>query len=1048
MALSHQYSDIFLSYSRGNSAFVRQLFERLDEGEVQVWIDWDDIPPTAEWWHEIETGIDAANTFVFVMSAASLSSPVCHMELAHAIASNKRIVPVLHEQADRSQATRVLLDRVAENAYIQALLAGRDPQAVADENWTLLESLNWLFMRATDDFDTAFATLIQSLNTDIDHVRAHTRLLVRAREWDTRHRENSFLLGGQQITEAENWLAQGLEKTPPPTALQMEYISASRLAATRRQRLIQSSMLVALVGTIVFSVLLALAATDANEQRTFAVTSQALAEANEATAISNAQTATVAQGVAEQNAATATVAQGEAFIQRDRADEQAQLALSRQLAAQASTLFTDAPEEALLIALEAFRIADTEEARRSLIEGLQTAPQIRYAIQAYPNPIQQLHFSPDSRTMATIDNEDGLLLWDVETAQQLNLSPDIWWSVNTAQFDDTGNLVTVGALSRFATWDSRTGAPISLPALTDLSNTSEASLSTALSRDGRRLATFQPFLSRVALTDTSNGDIIVSIDIGDAMEAFSEISEIALSDRGDRLLMYGGSTLSLWDESTGAIYEPADEFVYTAALSPNGQLLAWAEFINQRAIIRVWAVEKQSMLTSIEPGIDFPIRTLQFDEASHVLYYGTTEGSVGGHDVLAQEVVLPLTRAHTTSIEALAINATGDLLLSGDETGVVILWDINQTDRLARHLTDDFSRHVRYLGEDQRYLLAANVDLAIYDLQNPAEPVLVQPTGYDQYVRKIAWDADRSLLATLGGQGSVLKLWHVQIVDGQPRIDLLADDLQRDISDMDFSPDGHYLLTVADDHINAFAIDESMGDWTIQKVDLPDVPAVSVVTVDPANNRLATGQIFSVGDLINSESSTDNKVTLYSLDERGLPYGDPMRTIILPQRFLTVPWLIAFSPDGTLMAATDIEGNIGIWSLTDESAAPLLINSPLRTINSMQFSADSTLLLTTNTEGEIQQWDVLSGREAGAPLGRTGNPLLDLDVDASGSIVAASEDGILLWRFDDEQLANLVCERANLVLSPAQWRQYFGDVPYRASCPDRSLTAADLLMLQ
>ncbi|MCA9895663.1 MAG: toll/interleukin-1 receptor domain-containing protein, partial [Anaerolineae bacterium] len=149
MALSHQYSDIFLSYSRGNSAFVRQLFERLDEGEVQVWIDWDDIPPTAEWWHEIETGIDAANTFVFVMSAASLSSPVCHMELAHAIASNKRIVPVLHEQADRSQATRVLLDRVAENAYIQALLAGRDPQAVADENWTLLESLNWLFMRAS-----------------------------------------------------------------------------------------------------------------------------------------------------------------------------------------------------------------------------------------------------------------------------------------------------------------------------------------------------------------------------------------------------------------------------------------------------------------------------------------------------------------------------------------------------------------------------------------------------------------------------------------------------------------------------------------------------------------------------------------------------------------------------------------------------------------------------------------------------------------------------------------------------------------------------------
>ena len=39
-----------------------------------MWVDWEDIPPTAEWMREVEVAIEGADTFVFVLSPDSLKS--------------------------------------------------------------------------------------------------------------------------------------------------------------------------------------------------------------------------------------------------------------------------------------------------------------------------------------------------------------------------------------------------------------------------------------------------------------------------------------------------------------------------------------------------------------------------------------------------------------------------------------------------------------------------------------------------------------------------------------------------------------------------------------------------------------------------------------------------------------------------------------------------------------------------------------------------------------------------------------------------------------
>src|ERR1051325_10845999 len=87
--------DVFVSYSRRDQEFVRGLHSALTAARRDVWVDWEDIPPSADWLGEIERAIESADTVVFVLSPDSVSSKTCRHECSHAAQCNKRILPVL-----------------------------------------------------------------------------------------------------------------------------------------------------------------------------------------------------------------------------------------------------------------------------------------------------------------------------------------------------------------------------------------------------------------------------------------------------------------------------------------------------------------------------------------------------------------------------------------------------------------------------------------------------------------------------------------------------------------------------------------------------------------------------------------------------------------------------------------------------------------------------------------------------------------------------------------------------------------------------------------
>ena len=201
--------DVFLSYSRRDTEFTKTLYSELVKNGYHVWVDWQSIPVTSDWSAEVEEGISSSDNLIFVISPDSVKSSYCNSDIENAAKYNKRIIPILLRSVQGSEIHPVL------------------------------QKTQWLDFRDTTDVASSIKDLIRTLNTDLEHVKTHTRLAVRALEWNQNSRDSSLLLRGLELGEAERWLFHAAGKEPSPTELQREYFQASakaRQAMNNRQR--------------------------------------------------------------------------------------------------------------------------------------------------------------------------------------------------------------------------------------------------------------------------------------------------------------------------------------------------------------------------------------------------------------------------------------------------------------------------------------------------------------------------------------------------------------------------------------------------------------------------------------------------------------------------------------------------------------------------------------------------------------------------------------------------------------------------------------------
>ena len=389
----HRGHDVFVSYSRADRDAVVRLTEGLASKGKRAWVDLEDIPPSAEWMAEIRQAIEGADGYLVAISPDVARSKVCSEELEHARSAGKRIVPVLVRPTDPDSV----------------------PQSLA--------SLNWI--DATDgSLEGAVDRIVQALETDLEHTKAHTRLLVRASEWDSRSQPRSLLLRGEDVKDAETLLVAGQGKEPVPTPLQARYVQASRHGVSRRQR-------VAVAIAVCVALVAATLGAFAWQQRSEARNAQARAEA-----------------------------------QQHEAEVQARVANSRALAAAALSHFDSQTDLGVLLALEAARTADTSEARDAIQVAVQRSLGIDRVLREHDGSANSVDYLPDGRLASTSD-DDSMLISDPATGVVTDARTDVGEDPLRVSVSPDGRWVVTGDKhGRVIIWDTSdpTAAPVDVKA--------------------------------------------------------------------------------------------------------------------------------------------------------------------------------------------------------------------------------------------------------------------------------------------------------------------------------------------------------------------------------------------------------------------------------------------------------------------------------------------------------------------------------------------------------------------------------------------------------
>ncbi len=91
---------VFISYSRANTDFARDLYDKLAALEFRLWRDRSEMEAGENWWQQIQEAIRSVETMVLVLSPQALASPVVTKEWRYARQVGTRVIPVIGAAID------------------------------------------------------------------------------------------------------------------------------------------------------------------------------------------------------------------------------------------------------------------------------------------------------------------------------------------------------------------------------------------------------------------------------------------------------------------------------------------------------------------------------------------------------------------------------------------------------------------------------------------------------------------------------------------------------------------------------------------------------------------------------------------------------------------------------------------------------------------------------------------------------------------------------------------------------------------------------------
>ncbi|MBR7673992.1 WD40 repeat domain-containing protein, partial [Streptomyces daliensis] len=805
---------------------------------------------------------------------------------------------------------------------------------------------------------TAWPRLREWIEEDRERLRVHRRMTEAAGTWQELGRDAGALYRGTQLALLREWLAR-------PSARE-ELNSQERAFADA-----------------------SIAAQDAEQNRALRTARRLRVLA---AALAGLLVAVTAIGT------VAVQQRGQAEEQRAEAVRAQRIALSRQLAAQALGMADTRQHTAMLLSVEAYRAAPTQEARSAVL-SMDAHKDYRTRISGHSGPAYDMVFGLDG-LLATVGRDGKLALWDTEDKKREAVLEG-GSRLHTVDISPDGRrAATGGSDGKAVLWDlaarERTG---SLPS--DVGPVRGV----AFSPDGHSLA--------VAGTD---GRIEIHDVRGKSRPQkltghSGTVQTVAFSPDGRTLASAGADdTVWLWKTETGkreAALTGHDGSVGPLAFAPDGRTLASG---GTDSTVRLWNVRKHRSRATLT-GHEGRINALAFAPDGRTLATVGADDSVMLWDARRHYRQAVLT-GHTDDLYALAFQRDGRQLAAAGADGSISLWDPSRIP-LAGHtdgMTDiDFS-------PDGRTLATSGRDGATV-LWNPADRT--RRAALDSGAAQGAFAAfspDGTTLATGGDTEQPgkdgLALWDT--TSRRPsRTERIGHGGSSDIA---FSPDGR-ILAVARAQDNTIELRDAQRPERATTLPAPNTSeGVSGIAFSPDSRTLAVAR----------RSGT----TLWDTTERVR-----RATLSSPAKASLTTAAIAFSPDGRVLAVASAQNTVTLWDVAERKTVATL-NGHGGPVYDLAFSPDGKTLATANADTTAVLWDVEKRVPRASLTGHTG-PIRAIAFSPDGKTLATGSDDrtALLWTTDPRRKVRELCATTRGGLSKGDWARYLPETPYRKTCP-------------
>lgn len=837
-----------------------------------------------------------------------------------------------------------------------------------------------------------------------DDLVRERELTVAARAWEAEGRSDDNVYRGARLEAAMEWMAR---HGPPASPLAGPFLDAGRRWAQReldesRERLGREVR--------------------ARQRLTRALAAASLllvlAIAAGVLALRQVDRADTAAAAAEREAARADGAAFDARRAATLAEEAALSADAERLGASAG--LEDELDTSLLLAAQAFSMADTPSTRGALLRSVQRSPQAVGMIRSDGARFLALELSPDGSRLAVNENEGGTALYDVASGDRIghfptanvgglawspdgtafvtaDISPDVDPSSGAGGLLVDAVLVDATSLTERARYTGRTG-PVSDFAFSpdggvlvaapsaDFDDPSPGELTVwDVARPG-------PPTGSIVLSDGTQGfDDPISFDATGTHVAVSVRGATVLIDilTGERIGSYAGSRGLLSPDGTVLAVDAGDQF-FPLALElvdvETGARRALQGAHTARIVGRVFSRDGTMLATA---GDDRTVRI--WDTAT-----GAELHSLSGHTgrVLGAAFSPDGATLYSTGLDRSII--TWDL--AGRRTiGSVVVEPTAQLHSEQLVVTDDASTTVRVpVGGDTLDVIdlaagtAASIETGHRMVSSlvAGEGAIVYTSGEDGAVRR--WDvSDATLTAERPASDS----------DGGGLTPLVP------------APDGSVLYAQSRDGTLL-----TLDPETLRSIGpgLGTVPAILTAAVSPDGGRIAM--------------STFNPPAVALLD---LASG-VQRSTRVPGEVVA----LTFSPDGSMLFAGDVDGRtlrIGTEEVT-------VVGDPVTrhdgVVVNIAVAHDGERFASGGTDGKVGLWEAATGRYVGTVQPGAPNRAVQSRWLSDGhTLLVMYEDGSV-FDFDTRPASwfRHACATASRRLSEQEWTELLPARPYDPAC--------------